>query len=85
VVAIPSNVPFGEGYNTSPSGEEKVCHAGAGRQAGIHLRLYCTAKEILDSGLRRNDERRASSRRIQTPSFSSRGAFGFSKFSEPQR
>jgi hypothetical protein len=82
VVAIPSNVPFGEGYNTSPSGEEKVCHAGAGRHPSS---LVLQAKEILDSGLRRNDERKASSRRIQTPSFSSRGAFGFSKFSEPQR
>jgi hypothetical protein len=27
-------------------------------KAGIHLRLYCKAKEILDSGLRRNDERK---------------------------
>jgi len=24
-------------------------------KAGIHLRFWCTAKKILDSGLRRND------------------------------
>ena len=28
-------------------------------QAGIHLRARCKAKENLDSGLRRNDERKS--------------------------
>jgi hypothetical protein len=36
-------------------------------QAGIHLRMRCKAKENLDSGLRRNDDKEeesTSSRRI---------------------
>jgi hypothetical protein len=39
-------------------------------KAGIHLRARCKAKENLDSGLRRNDDKEesTSSRRIQNPS-----------------
>jgi len=46
-------------------------------KAGIHLRARCKAKENLDSGLRRNDdkEKSTSSRRIQKPSALSQGSF----------
>jgi hypothetical protein len=49
-------------------------------KAGIHLRMRCRAKENLDSGLRRNDDKEemsACSRQIYEPSAFSRGSVQF--------
>ena len=75
--------PFGFPRLTSLSGMAVIPRVEAKRrfvmpaQAGIHLRARCNTKEILDSGLRRNDdsEELTFSRRIQEPCALSRGSF----------